>query len=80
MKFFRKIFLSFVCSYALFVTFLPLAVGDLDHWSCVRYSCYIACGVVLGVLIEMLLSCGKSKSGEDMEDPVSEQEENQENQ
>lgn len=79
MKIFKKLFLSFVCSYALFVTFLPLAVSDLDHWSCVRYSCYIACGVVLGVLIEMLLSCGKSKgdSSEEVENPEEEPVENQ---
>lgn len=77
MKFFRKIFLSFVCSYALFVTLLPLVVKDIDHWSNVRYSCYIACGVVIGVLIEMLISLGKSKDEkkEDMEEPFEEQEE-----
>lgn len=78
MKFFRKIFLSFVCSYALFVTLLPLVVKDIDHWSDVRYSCYIACGVVIGVLIEMLFSLGKSKKEEkkeDIEAPFEEQEE-----
>ena len=77
MKFFRKLFFSFVCSYALFVTLLPLVVKDIDHWSNARYSCYIACGVVIGVLIEMLFSLGKSKNEkkEDVEEPFEEQEE-----